>query len=147
MIYSWRGGIEERFRFFLSAGDERTHSLRAGMRSQTVCEKWEAKRTDLFNELRRFHTKRKETHDTKMKTKISKYQKLKTKKKTKKQTTNGEKSFSSQRLSDLPGSAHDSILRHATHLRQDFHSSHPQLQIYRSSIFLLFSIHCISCQS
>lgn len=76
----WHRGA---FPLFLSAGDERTHSLRAGMRSQTVCEKREAKRTDLFNELRRFQTKRKETHDTKMKTKISKYQKLKTKKRQK----------------------------------------------------------------
>lgn len=91
---------------------KKINSLRAGMRSQTVCEKWEARRKDLFNKLgrscgRNQILKKKETmleekHTlTKMKTKISKYQKLKTKKD--KKTTNGEKSFSSKRLlhSDL----------------------------------------------
>lgn len=39
---------------FLSAR-EKLDSLRAGMRSKTVCEKWEAKRTDLFNKLWKGH--------------------------------------------------------------------------------------------
>lgn len=31
--------------------EKKLNSMRAGMRSETVCEKWEAKRKDLFNKL------------------------------------------------------------------------------------------------
>lgn len=111
MIYSWRGGIEERFRdavlFFLSAGDE-TNSPRAGTRSRTVCEKRRQKRAQKISNKKRRNTRNKDENQN------LQIPKTENQKKTKKQTTNGEKSFSSNRLSDRPGSAHDSIPRHAT---------------------------------
>lgn len=45
-------GIGKRTPCFLSAG-EKINSLRAGMKSETVCEKWEAERKDLLNKLGR----------------------------------------------------------------------------------------------
>lgn len=100
------------------------------MRSETVCERWEAKRKDLFNKLGRscgcnqIKKKKKmleEKHTlTKMKTKISKYQKQ-DQKKTKKQQTERkalvQKDFC---ILICPGSVQISILHHYKH--SPFHS-------------------------
>lgn len=85
--------------------------------------------------------------DKNKKTKISKYQKLKTKKKKKNLTE--RKALVTQRLSDLCEISpvlHPASSRNILHFNQDFFLF-PFSSSFRSSIFLSFSIHRISCQS
>lgn len=87
---------------------------------------------------------------TKMKTKISKYQKLKTKK-TKKQQTERKALVQKDCILICPGSVQYSILLHAKHF--PFQSGFPlfSFSVKEKHLFFYYfvfiTLHCISCQT